>query len=159
MYLIAPIFAFVLFACTPPPSPVVHTARVDARTENWQSQLVGASPGAAVHLHAGDGVALEMNGMIVYDKSLGGLRSKRSGPAGVGSRPIGQRGYCKRAPAGALIWRIGEDGQCMYSDDDGSVAFRANRDGVLQFIVNDRAESYGDNSGAYTITITVTPRQ
>jgi len=155
MHLIAPIFAVILFACSPPPAPTVYTARIEASTEHWQSQLLGSAPGSAAIVRVGDRVTLDIGGKIVYKRTLGGLRATEAGPTGAGSSPIGNAGYCKRAPAGALIWRIGDSGRCAYARDGNSVTFTADSEGPLQFIVNDRAGSYRDNSGSFHVSVTV----
>ncbi|HDS74653.1 MAG TPA: hypothetical protein ENN56_03840 [Firmicutes bacterium] len=145
----------VTISCTPPP-PITDAIVVDARTEHWQSQIAGAGPNAGVNVKTGDEITLAIDGKITYDRSLHGLRKDTSGPWGV--RAPKPEAWCPEARIGALVWRIGDDGPCLSLDKVSGMTFTADRDGQLQFLVNDIKGGYGDNSGSFRVTVTIQRR-
>ncbi len=141
-----------VISCTPPP-PITDAIVVDARTEHWQSQIAGAGPNAGVNVKVGDEITLTIDGKIAYDRSLHGLRKDTTGPWG--ERPPKPDAWCPEARIGALVWRIGDDGPCFSLDKISGTTFTADRDGQLQFLVNDIKGGYGDNSGSFRVTVTI----
>ena len=121
----------------------------------WQSQPVGTGPGESILVNEGDAVVLSLSGSIVYKTELGGLRKLEADGWATDAE-------CERCPmenraVGALLCRIGADGAILTVTPDAP-AFTAYRDGALQFMINDRHEAYGDNTGSLRVAVTVVRR-
>jgi hypothetical protein len=141
-------------ACSPPP-PTIGAVNVSAASEHWQSQVTGESESTAIHVERGDRITVAIDGSITYGTKFRGLKKKRSGPWGTGE-PNDEH-WCPEARIGALVWRIGSDGPCSSLEATTDMTFIADRDGDLQFMVNDRQGRYGDNSDSFHVTVTVQP--
>ncbi len=144
-------------ACAPPPTPPTHVVQVEADRPSWQSQPMDGGPREAVRVKEGDAIVLSIAGRIVYQSELGGLRKRESDGWAQSAEAVCERCPLETAAVGTLLWRIGSDGPVRTVAWERP-AFSADRDGDLQFLVNDRREAYGDNTGSYRVSITVVPR-
>ena len=144
-------------ACSPLPEPASYVIDVDAASEHWQNQPLGGAPGATISVRKGDVVVLSASGEITYRTELIGLHHITSGPWSDPERENCAGCYETSANQGVLLWRVSDDGTVRFGMD-GRVSFIAERDGDLQFMVNDVREEYEDNSGRFRVTVTVVRR-
>jgi hypothetical protein len=101
-----------------------------------------------VTVREGELVRLEASGSVVMAPGTEPVGPEGSARGRVGNAPFPDR------PAGALIAKIGEDGEPMFIGSSRHT-FRANRSGQLLLGVND--DYFDDNGGEFLVRVTVRP--
>jgi hypothetical protein len=106
-----------------------------------------------IMVYAGQEVKIKVNGQAITGP-LNEYPDAKSGPEGQSylCSDLGYPAYAcalEGGPYGALIGRIGADGEPFYIGDASSIIPSA--DGVLYLIVNDNTMLYDDNNSGFTV--------
>lgn len=106
-----------------------------------------------IMVYAGYEIELKVNGQAITGP-LNEYPDAKGGPEGQSylCTDFGYTEYAcalEGAPYGALIGRIGVDGEPFYIGDASSIFPSA--DGMLYLIVNDNTMLYGDNNNGFTV--------